>query len=210
MRSEARTEGQDRSFIEKARRRQIVATAIEIIASRGLADASLAEIARQAGCSKGVISYHFGSKQELMDAILRRLLREPAAYIKIRVEAHETAEDRLMAYVEANFEFMQTHPNHYNALVDLWGSRFDDDGKNHFQTEAYEPSRHYLDNILRQGMKSGEFRELSGPTLAAVTQAVIDGVMLQWVIDPKSVDLQACKREILIMVRNHVSNRGVS
>ena len=42
-----------------------------------------------------MISYHFGGKARLMDAVLRRLLREPAAYVKTRVEAHGPAGERL-------------------------------------------------------------------------------------------------------------------
>ena len=52
------------SFIEEARRRQIIDTAIRTIATRGYSRTSLAEIAREAGISKGVISYHFEGKGE--------------------------------------------------------------------------------------------------------------------------------------------------
>ncbi|MDH3590897.1 MAG: TetR/AcrR family transcriptional regulator, partial [Planctomycetota bacterium] len=197
--------GSNRSFIEEARRRQIVETAIGILASRGLEHLSLAEIAREAGCSKGVISYHFGGKARLMDAVLRRLLREPAAYVKTRVEAYGPAAERLAAYVEANFEFMKTHRNQYEALVDLWGSRMDDEGRNRFYTEAYQPSRRYLSHIFEDGRASGEFGNFPIETMSAVVQASIDGVMLQWVIDPDSVDLDDCKHEIMTMVNAHVA-----
>ena len=89
-------------FIEEARRRQIIDTAIRLIAGRGISQASLAEIAREAGCSKGVISCHFRGKDELIEAILARLIREPAAFIKQRVDAekrdvHALTDDEFMA-----------------------------------------------------------------------------------------------------------------
>lgn len=207
MRSKFRLDGQPRqSFIEEARRRQIIDTAIHTIASRGFSGASLAEIAREAGISKGVISYHFAGKGELVEEILSRLLREPAEYIKQRVDEVDRGLDKLRAYVRANFEFMKSHRNHYVALVGLWESRASVDGNrdNRFKAEAYEPSRHYLSRILEAGQQSGQLRGLPHDTLASVIQATIDGVMLQWVFDPDAIDLDACTEEILQMLSRHV------
>jgi AcrR family transcriptional regulator len=47
------------SITEAARRAQIVAAAVTVLADRGFASASLAAIADEVGISKGVISYHF-------------------------------------------------------------------------------------------------------------------------------------------------------
>ena len=207
MRSNSDTAGQGKpSFIEEARRRQIVETAIRTIASRGYSQASLAEIARQAGISKGVISYHFEGKDELVEEILSRLLREPTEFIKKRVDASDRALDRLRAYVTANFEFMKTHRDNYVALVDLWESRASESG-NRVSIDAYGPSRAYLSRILETGHDGGEFRKLDHITVASVIQAAIDGVMLQWVFDEKAVDLDACRDQILEMVTSHVGVR---
>jgi TetR/AcrR family fatty acid metabolism transcriptional regulator len=184
-----------------------VETAIRTIAARGYSRTSLAEIAREAGISKGVISYHFAGKGELVEEILTHLLREPSEFIKKRVEACDSATDKLRAYISANFEMMQAHRDHYVALVDLWGSRESTEGRHHFDAGAYEPSRHYLSRILDAGRESGELRTLPVPTMAAVIQAAIDGVMLQWVIDAGAVELEAARDEILEMVARHVGNQ---
>jgi AcrR family transcriptional regulator len=198
------------SFIEEARRRQIVETAIQTIAQQGISQASLAEIARKAGCSKGVISYHFNGKDELIEEILSWLLHEPADFIKERVRSADTALGQLRAYVEANFEFMEAHRDGYVALVDLWGSRGVAHDTNRFNADAYEPSRHYLANILQAGRESGELRELPVFTMASLIQAAIDGIMLQWVFDPDALDLKACSQEIVEMVSRHIAGQGSS
>jgi AcrR family transcriptional regulator len=55
----------DRTFIETARRAQIMAAAIDTIAELGYGQASLARIAQRAGTSKGVICYHFVGNDDL-------------------------------------------------------------------------------------------------------------------------------------------------
>ena len=208
MRSKLQTAGQDLdrrpSFIEEARRRQIVATAIETIANEGFSQASLAQIARKAGISKGVISYHFAGKEELIEEILSSLLREPANFIKERVAGCETALEKLQAYVRANFEFMASHRDNYVALVDLWGRRGNASGHNPFNAEAYEPSRHYLGHILEEGQRSGELRDVSVETAASLIQASIDGVMLQWVFHEDAIDLDTARDEVLEMIRRYL------
>lgn len=209
MRSDIESKGQTRtsrpSFIEEARRRQIVHTAIETIASQGFSQASLAEIARKAGISKGVISYHFAGKQELIREILESLVREPAEFIKDRVSRCDGALDKLAAYVRANFEFMKHNRDGYVALVDLWGQRGLGKADDHFNAEAYEPSRRYLGKILETGQRSGELRALPIPVTASIIQAAIDGVMLQWVFDPSFVDLDTATDEIVDMVHRYAS-----
>ena len=192
------------SFIEEARRKQIVDTAIKTIAQRGLSQASLAEIARKAGISKGVISYHFNGKEELIEEILACLLREPAAFIKERVGREETALGRLRAYIEANLDFMAAYRDGYVALVDLWGSHGVSGGKRRFSAEAYEPSRRYLSRILEEGQRSGEFRKFPIDVAASLAQAAIDGIMLQWVFDPDAIDLKVASAEIVEMVTAYV------
>jgi len=193
------------SFIEEARRRQIVETAIQTIATQGFSQASLAEIARKAGISKGVISYHFAGKDELVEEILRSLLQQPAEFIKERVGHHQSALDQLRAYIEANFEFMESHRDNYVALVDLWGRRGSAGEENRCNAEAYEPSRHYLAHMLEAGRERGEFRHLPVRATASLIQASIDGVMLQWVFDADSIDLDVCRADVLEMVTRHVS-----
>jgi AcrR family transcriptional regulator len=206
VQSNLKSIGQRRSFIEEQRRSQIVDTAIQTIATQGFSQASLAEIAKEAGISKGVISYHFDGKEELVEEILRSLLRKPAEFVKERVSRATTALEKLRAYVEANFDFMRDNRVGYVALVDLWGQR--GFGRDSLNADAYEPSRHYLAHLLEEGQRTGEMRALSVKPAASLIQGAIDGVMLQWVLDEKAIDLDVAKQEVVAMVLSHVSSRS--
>lgn len=54
------------TFIERARRKQIVAATIDVIADEGFRAASVARIAERAGVSKSLVLYHFTTKDELL------------------------------------------------------------------------------------------------------------------------------------------------
>ncbi|MDF2469040.1 MAG: hypothetical protein K0Q61_1412 [Rhodococcus erythropolis] len=58
------------SFIEAARRTQIIDATIAVVAENGYTAASFARIAKRASISPGLITYHFEKKEALMRAVL--------------------------------------------------------------------------------------------------------------------------------------------
>ena len=62
--------------VEARRRRQLIDATIEAIADVGFAQASLGEIARRAGVSPGLVAHYFANKDGLLEATMRRLVRE--------------------------------------------------------------------------------------------------------------------------------------
>ena len=58
------------SFIEAARRTQIIDATIAVVAENGYTAASFARIAKRASISPGLITYHFAKKEALMRAVL--------------------------------------------------------------------------------------------------------------------------------------------
>ena len=50
--------------------------------------------------------------------------------------------------------------------------------------------------IFRIGKEQGTFVILDDQAMASVIQGAIDGVMLQWVFDPETVDLAQAAKEL--------------
>ncbi|MCW3017062.1 MAG: acrR [Solirubrobacterales bacterium] len=61
------------------RRRQIIGVARGLFAERAYSDVSTTDIARAAGVTHGLLTYHFGSKRNLYLAVLRSTLIVPKA-----------------------------------------------------------------------------------------------------------------------------------
>src|SRR5579863_871261 len=117
--TEVATGHKERTFIENARRKQIVAAAIDTIAEVGFAQASLARIAERIGISKGVISYHFAGKDDLIKQVVIEIIEDSRAYIIPRVFAESTGPARLRAYIDSNLAFMREHRNSMVAILDI-------------------------------------------------------------------------------------------
>jgi AcrR family transcriptional regulator len=98
MRAKTRpVRAENRSFTETARRAQIVDCAIGTIAEMGFAKASVDQIAKRAGVSKGVITYHFPNKEEIVSAVIETVVAAARAYMVPRIMAETSAAGRLRA-----------------------------------------------------------------------------------------------------------------
>jgi TetR/AcrR family transcriptional regulator, transcriptional repressor of bet genes len=68
------------------RRQQIVQGLLRVMAERGYERASIAEIAKAAGLSPGLVHYHFTEKQEILLTLVEQLAHRVRERVKARVE----------------------------------------------------------------------------------------------------------------------------
>ncbi|EYF06147.1 TetR/AcrR family transcriptional regulator [Chondromyces apiculatus] len=197
MASKTRSAGQSGSFIEAARRAQLVQCAIDTIASEGYAQASLAHIAERAGISKGVISYHFAGKDELIEQVLTEIMTLAVKTVIPEVEAQPTARDKLRVYIERNIAFVGGYPAHAITLLEIWTGMRSAEGQQRFDARSYEAGFEYMKGIFRQGEEEGDFRPFSHRVMAMMLRGAIDAVLLQRVTYGDQVDLAECAREMV-------------
>mgnify|MGYP003488082671 CR=1 FL=1 len=65
-----------RKASKEFRRQQLIDATIKVLAQKGYATLTVADVARQAGLSTGIIIFHFVSKDELLASVLRFLAEE--------------------------------------------------------------------------------------------------------------------------------------
>ncbi len=162
-----------RTFVSSARRAQIVDAAIETVAEVGYAQASLSRIALRLDISKGVISYHFAGKDDLIAEIVRQVLGRARNYMQPRIEAQSTGPEVLRAYIESNLEFMRDHPDQLRAVVEIVRATIAG-AKSPFSGDR-DAGVHILAGLLTRFQNAGELRADFDPNAMAIAiRAVID------------------------------------
>jgi AcrR family transcriptional regulator len=191
-------EPERRTFIENARRQQIVGAAIDTIAEVGYGQASLARIAARIGISKGVISYHFAGKDDLIKQIVIDVVEAGRAYILPRVFAESTGSAMLRAYIESNLAFMREHRNYMVAVVEiLRNGALTTDGGRRVDGREVDVAAHLLEEQLARLQAEGELRSDFDPGVMAVAiRATIDVVPHRLVRDP-DFDIDTYSREVI-------------
>jgi TetR/AcrR family fatty acid metabolism transcriptional regulator len=184
MRSEFATGDQARSFIERARRAQIIDCAIDVIAERGLTSATLAEIAKRAGVSKGVISYHFAGKNELIQQVVESVYGEAFSQIFEAMEREETAAGKLSTYISANLDFMQKNHKRMLAMVQVFTTFRKDDGTLFYDASHSEELLSALASVCAAGQAAGEFRDFDPRLMALTIQSTLDAILVEMPFRP--------------------------
>lgn len=188
-----------RSFVEEARRAQIVQCTIEIIASMGYAQASLATIAERAGISKGVISYHFAGKDELIAQVYTSVMTKVTQMVLPTVAAQARAAGKLRAYIEGSIAFIAGHGQEAVALLEIWNGLRTSTGQQVLDARTYEPGLEFLKAIFLEGQAAGEFRRFAPRPMAVAVRSVIDGVLIQRATYGEKVDLAEASREAVAL-----------
>lgn len=163
------------------RRREILDAAKKVFANAGYRNGSIRDIAKELGASPGLVIHHFGSKEQLLVAILEdrdetteesfaaavregRLLDE----LKKIVRANERDRGLTTFYVTLAAEAVNpAHPAH-----DYFVSR-------------YERILNFLEDGIEQEQKRGILpNAVSAGVLARTIIGAMDGLQLQWLLHP--------------------------
>jgi len=186
------------TFIEAARRAQIIDCAIAAIAELGYTRASLAEIAKRAGISKSVISYHFAGKDDLIRQVVTGILQRGMAAMEPAVGAQPTARAKLRAYITANLEYMREHPREIAALVAIFSANRGGDETPLVHEQLATAGAELATRIIRDGQAAGEFRQCSAGVVAISLRASLDMVPPYLAVDP-DMDLGHYASELIAL-----------
>ncbi|WP_176980765.1 TetR/AcrR family transcriptional regulator [Paramicrobacterium humi] len=166
-----------------AKREEILATALEVIARHGYRRTSVRELAEAVGLSQAGLLHYFSSKEELFAEVLRKRDELSAAATKdatplaILIDAvRHNAEVAGLVRLHTQFSAEATdelHPAHA------------------FFAQRYAELRERSAEAIRQMQDAGELRrDVDAVTLATMTIALTDGLQTQWLLDP-SIDMAA-------------------
>jgi AcrR family transcriptional regulator len=183
------TQARQESFTRSARKAQIVSAAIDVIAEVGFAHASIRRIADRVGIAMSAVLYHFGTKDNLVDAIVEHMYRTMLAEVAPAVQAEFTATGKLEAYIRSSINYFGTHRVALKALASLGttyvpsdGRRFEELGLNPNiaeQLAVLDPTP-----ILVAGQRDGELGEFPVPSTAVALRGAVNGVVEKVLREP--------------------------
>jgi|SRR5579884_1141436 AcrR family transcriptional regulator len=87
--------------VKQEREQEILQAARDIFAQHGFEKASIDDIADRVGIGKGTVYLHFGSKEELLLALMRQNCAQMVAGCRARMEGASTAPEKLQAAIRA-------------------------------------------------------------------------------------------------------------
>jgi TetR/AcrR family transcriptional regulator, transcriptional repressor of bet genes len=96
--------GHKKRSMKDIRRDELMEAAIMVIAKEGLHGTTLSQIAVEAGMSTALVNHYFDSKDDLLEATMRRLSNRYRAEIMKLMPENPTPAQRLRAIIEGSFQ----------------------------------------------------------------------------------------------------------
>jgi transcriptional repressor BetI len=183
-------------FVRKApseRRRQLVEAAIRCLGEGGISAFTIDNICQEADVSRGLINHHFESKQGLLVAVYETM----TAYLEEITERclssdAATAEERLRDIIDASFESQAFSRSQFKAWLALWGEIANDERLRDLHRRRYEIYRRGLAEVFQATAKTRN-RTLDADGLAMACVALIDGLWVEWGLDPQGLSPEEAK-----------------
>lgn len=162
-----------RSFIEEARRAQIVTAAIETIAELGYGKASFARIARRAGISAGLISYHFTNRGELINQVMTTVHASMDADLAGKVDGAPGYTAALRRLIEGYVHYCAEHPGELIAITRIAANA---EEAREWSERQRASTLGELEDTFREGQEHGEFRDFAPRVMALTLMAAMESV----------------------------------
>jgi AcrR family transcriptional regulator len=181
---QAGLQGEQRALTgEKVRR--IIDAMRHCVAERGIAGATFEQVSRQAGVSRGLLHYYFGTKERLLIEVLRRDAETRIAMLDEPLAAAETVDDVIAVLVAGAEQVLQEDPGFYVILYELFTAARQNPEIQAELAELYQHSRRHVAEVLREKEAEGVLSlRFDAESVVAYMFAAADGGALQRLTDP--------------------------
>jgi AcrR family transcriptional regulator len=138
-------------------RQSLLQSAIRLLNERGMGNVSLNDVAREASLNPALVTYYFGSKDNLFQAVVEQVTGEWRAEILAVVPENAAPEDTLRLRARATMYFLRRYPYLTRLII------------HQMMTVKSKESRFFIENfarvnfeehtaLLRKGAEAGVFR----------------------------------------------------
>jgi TetR/AcrR family transcriptional repressor of bet genes len=177
---------------EASRREQILKAAHEVALRRGIDGLTVRAVAARAQLSHGLVLFHFKRKDQLVSALLDRVL---ATTLSLRVAEDvgliQDPRHRLRALLQQEVDRLARDTRQVRLFLEYWalGTRSPVIGRKiSAELESYRAAfRTLTEQVLRT--EPVRFAGVTAEGLAAVAVSVINGCAVQAMIDPDRFDV---------------------
>lgn len=186
----------------KETRERILTAARAVFGRRGYGEATMEEIALDAGVSNGALYHHFPSKGELFKEILDEHMREQHLELAAFVPASSFREviERFVSYW---FNHLRTEHESDSLFVELWAQASREPEARVAVADFIRQGAGLLVQALRAAQRAGAVRaDVDVEAAGTLIYATMEGLFLLWAVHPESIDPEKLSRPWADMIES--------
>lgn len=194
-----------RKSVAPQRRDQIVEALFECLAEKGHERVTVKDIANQANLHYGVIHYYFKSKDDIVSAMADSIISKYERLLIERLGSADSVSEKLqksIAFLVDEFIFNRRLNRVFYNLVQM---AFERKAVRTALRKQLREYRGFIAKEMEEGIKTGEFAPHDPQEFASLLVALIEGMALQWMIEPQALNRTKVRTLIQDMVNRHLN-----
>jgi AcrR family transcriptional regulator len=169
---------------EKAKR--IVDAMRDSVARRGAAGSTFEHVAREAGVSRGLLHYYFGTKERLLVEVVRRDAELRINRLDESLGQAQSVDDVLDVLVASLTDLIDNEPGFFLLLYELFSAGRRNPDIQREVGQLFELTRSHVAEVLKAKDQEGVLSlRFPAEDIVSYLFALADGLALQALSDPK-------------------------
>ena len=175
---------------------RLIRAAIRLFAKKGYSQTTLEEIGLAAGYSRSLVRVRFGSKLALIEPLVDRMKSQFANLLVPEVGKLHGMQ-AILSFCDSYLGAIEGTSTGLRAVYGLMAETISliPEARGVFQ-DLDEAHRSAIVGWIEEGIEDGEIpSEIDAKSHAVVVVAILRGSALQWLIDPKRIDLEEIRKQ---------------
>ncbi len=186
----------------KDKEQAIKAAALRLFSEKGFHSTSTRDICEEAGVSKGTLYWHWKSKEEIAFDLVSKMLGRFLTVIEAMRDESAPVEEKLKRLSVAIAELYYEETPYLRLL---WKFRADrhyifSPGYTERVITYYVQIRKALEDIIEQGVQSGELGKVDPKQMAFIFLGITEGFELQWLENEKDFSMREALPAVMDMI----------
>ncbi|HOD16488.1 MAG TPA: TetR/AcrR family transcriptional regulator [Spirochaetota bacterium] len=196
-----------KSDIINLRRAQLTRAAYKVVGQKGYYDFTIRDIAREAGLSTGLVHYYFKNKEDLLLNLLKEINRNMLIVLNKAISASDDPKVKLNIFMNQAFNLVRDEKDYFYIVIDFWTQVNKNDRMKRANTKLFKSYRDEISKILREGIEKGVFMKMDVDYTSAVIISIIQGMIIQFVIDTNAFDYEDYAKKVMKHVNDLVAKK---
>jgi TetR/AcrR family transcriptional repressor of multidrug resistance operon len=154
----------EKSLWQSYKRQSIQEAVIRLMCREGLKSVTMERVAQEVGIAKGTVYLHYNDKKELLDEVKRSALAPLMVALEAILRGDEAPPQKLRSYSHYYFSYFQERRDLFRILIYereiTQGARY--------QSGRYRRLVQEIARVIREGIRSGVFRDADAHKVAAM------------------------------------------
>jgi AcrR family transcriptional regulator len=182
--------------VRDLRRAQIIRAARRIVAEEGLEALTFASLEKRLTFTRGVVTYHFKDKGEIVDAVLASAIEDIDASVTAAISSADDIGGKVAAMLASNVRGFTQQKEAGRILFSFWSRLSADESARKLNAALHARYRDQSAKLLKKAQAAKVIRADVDPKgLATLLVGIVIGLTTQHYFDESAIDLEAALAE---------------